>query len=153
MNREHTVRVRQIAAAVKKYHQSSTPFRIYHGSTNTTRTLNFRKDSTVDVSQLGHILSINTKRQVAVVEANVPMDQLVKATLPLGLVPPVVMEFPGITVGGGIQGGAGESSSFKWGCFNRIVNWYEMVLASGEVVRASPAEKKDLCDPHLPTRC
>ena len=72
------------------------------------------------------------------------MDQLVKATLKFGLIPPVVMEFPGITVGGGIQGGAGESSSFKWGLFNNCFLNYEVVLGNGEIVRASEKENSDL---------
>ncbi|HEV2412606.1 MAG TPA: FAD-binding protein [Candidatus Saccharimonadales bacterium] len=144
MNREHTARVRKIASIIRRYHHQNVPFRVYHGSTNTTRTLRFDKQATVDVSQLNHILSINKKRQVVVVEANVSMDRLVEATLQEDMIPPVVMEFPGITVGGGIQGGAGESSSFEWGCFNRIVNWYEMILANGEIVRVSPEEKRDL---------
>jgi len=54
------------------------------------------------------------------------------------------MEFPGITVGGGFAGTAGESSSFRYGFFDRTVNWIEMVLADGEVVRASGTEREDL---------
>lgn len=98
----------------------------------------------VDVSQLKRILNIDVEAMTALVEPNVPMDKLVAATLKYGLVPPVVMEFPGITVGGGLQGGAGESSSFKWGCFNRTLNWYELVLADGKVITASPSENADL---------
>ncbi len=64
------------------------------------------------------------------------MDALVSATLPHGLVPPVVMEFPGITAGGGFAGTAGESSSFKAGFFEDTVARVEMVLADGEVVEA-----------------
>lgn len=47
------------------------------------------------------------------------------------------MEFPGITVGGGFSGTYGESSSFRYGFFNRTVNWIEMVLSNGELVTAS----------------
>jgi FAD/FMN-containing dehydrogenase len=54
------------------------------------------------------------------------------------------MEFPGITVGGGFAGTAGESSGFKYGFFDCIVNWIEMVLPNGEVVRASRTEREDL---------
>jgi FAD/FMN-containing dehydrogenase len=54
------------------------------------------------------------------------------------------MEFPGITVGGGLQGGAGESSSFKWGGFNQILNWFDVVLANGQAVRASANQNADL---------
>ncbi|KAH9207721.1 hypothetical protein DL95DRAFT_395774 [Leptodontidium sp. 2 PMI_412] len=72
------------------------------------------------------------------------MNRLVQATLKHGLVPPVVMEFPGITVGGGYAGTSGESSSFKHGFFNKTVNWVDIVLADGEVVKASPTERWDL---------
>lgn len=54
------------------------------------------------------------------------------------------MEFPGITVGGGYSGTSGESSSFKHGFFDRTVNWVEMVLADGEVVRLNKDEREDL---------
>lgn len=72
------------------------------------------------------------------------MDLLVDATLPYGLIPPVVPEFPGITVGGGFAGTAGESSSFKYGFLDRSVNWVEVVLADGKVVVASEKENADL---------
>ncbi|GME45923.1 FAD linked oxidase [Neofusicoccum parvum] len=61
-----------------------------------------------------------------------------------GLVPPVVMEFPGITVGGGYSGTSGESSSFKYGFFDRTINWVEMVLANGDVVKCSRTQNADL---------
>ncbi|KAK3059845.1 hypothetical protein LTS18_009928, partial [Coniosporium uncinatum] len=61
-----------------------------------------------------------------------------------GLVPPVVMEFPGITVGGGFAGTAGESSSFKYGLFDGTVNRIEVVLSDGEIVQASDSERSDL---------
>lgn len=72
------------------------------------------------------------------------MDALVSATMKHGLIPPVVMEFPGITVGGGYSGTSGESSSFKHGFFNETLNWVELVLGNGDVVRASRTEHADL---------
>lgn len=75
---------------------------------------------------------------------NVPMDKLVEATLEHGLIPPVIMEFPGITVGGGYAGSAGESSSFKYGYFDQTINSVEMILANGEVVNASKTTHPDL---------
>ena len=72
------------------------------------------------------------------------MDELVETTLRYGLVPPVVMEFPGITVGGGFADQAGESSSFRHGLFDRTVTWLEIVLANSEVVTASKENKADL---------
>lgn len=133
-----------IASQVRKFSDLQQPYRIYHGSTNSTREYTFNRDQTVDTSKLDHVLYVDTARKTALVEPNVPMDGLVQATLRYGLVPPVVMEFPGITVGGGFAGTSGESSSFKWGFFDSIVNWVVIVLPDGSVVRASRSEMPDL---------
>ena len=146
MEETHKQQVEAIADKVADYYGRKQPFRIYHGTTNTTRIMSFKRDEMIDVGMLGKVLSVDYVKQTAIVEPNLPMDKLVKAMLKYGLIPPVVMEFPGITVGGGIQGAGGESSSFRWGCFNRIFNWYEMVLANGEIIRASPKEHADLFD-------
>jgi Delta24-sterol reductase len=138
----HQEAVAKIAAAVKRFFDRKEPYRIFHGSTNSTRPL--RYDRVVDISALSHVLDVNTARRTALVEPNVPMDKLVESTLKHGLVPPVVMEFPGITTGGGYAGTAGESSSFKHGFFDETINSVEMVLATGEVVNASMNERTDL---------
>lgn len=144
MPTKHDQLTADLADQIRDYYDRKQPFHIYHGSTNSTRILSFKRSEMVDVSQLNQVLEINLETQTALVEPNVPMDTLVATTLEHGLIPPVVMEFPGITVGGGIQGGAGESSSFKYGCFNQICNRYEMILANGEVVEASRNQRADL---------
>lgn len=103
-----------------------------------------QRDRVIDTSNLNHVLDIDLEKSVAWVEPNVPMDRLVEATLPYGLVPPVVMEFPGITTGGGFAGTSGESSSFRHGFFDRTINSIEMVLPNGKVVTASSLERRDL---------
>lgn len=89
-------------------------------------------------------MNVDIEAKTIIVEPNVPMDRLVEATLKYGLIPPVVMEFPGITVGGGYSGTSGESSSFKHGYFDQTINWVEIVLATGEIVRCSRTERPDL---------
>ncbi|PBP28549.1 FAD binding domain protein [Diplocarpon rosae] len=140
----HDKAVAHIAAAVSGFHARKEAFRIYHGSTNSTRKSQYQRDRMVDTSGLTNVLKVDTKSMTALVEPNVPMDALVEATLQHGLLPPVVMEFPGITVGGGFAGTAGESSSFRYGFFDRTINWIEMVLANGETVKASATENSDL---------
>ncbi|KAK4614610.1 Delta(24)-sterol reductase [Fulvia fulva] len=134
----HTKAVGSIASRVRGFHNTSSPFRIYHGSTNSTRKSPRRHDNIVDISHLNRVLAIDVLKKIAFVEPNVPMDQLAAATLKMGLVPPVVMEFPGITAGGGFAGTSGESSSFKHGLFDRTVQAVEIVLGNGEVTMASP---------------
>jgi len=136
----HDEEVARISAAVTAFYDAKQPFRIFHGSTNSTRPAH--NSSTVDISGLSIILGIDRGRLAATVEPNVLMDKLVRATLEHGLIPPVVVEFPGITVGGGFAGSAGESSSFTHGYFDQTVRSVEMVLATGEIVMAP--EKKNV---------
>lgn len=142
--KSHDQKVKEIRRQVKSFYIQGKKIKIYHGSTNSTRKQVFKKGEIVDISDLNQILKIDKKGKYAVVEPNIPMDKLVSETLKHGLVPPVVMEFPGITVGGGIQGGAGESSSFKYGMFNESFEEYEIVLGNGEIITASKKKNADL---------
>ncbi|KAK7541985.1 FAD binding domain protein [Phyllosticta citribraziliensis] len=141
---EHKQAAAAVAAQVADFHKRKETFRIYHGSTNSTRIVEFDPDKMIDMSAFNHVLEVDADRRVAVVQANVPMDTLVEATLQVGLIPPVVMEFPGITVGGGYMGVAGESSSWKYGFFDRTVNWVDVILMTGERRRASATQNADL---------
>jgi Delta24-sterol reductase len=106
--KEHTHDVSNIQAQMRDSFARGQKVKIYHGSTNSTRAQKFEKDKFVDVSRLNRIIEINATEKYCLVEPNVPMDKLVEATLPHRLVPPVVMEFPGITVGGDSRWGRGE---------------------------------------------
>jgi hypothetical protein len=72
------------------------------------------------------------------------MDALADSTLNHGLIAPVITEFPGITIGGAVMGGAGESSSFKYGCVSEICLEYEIILGDGTKVLASAQQNQDL---------
>ncbi|KAM0717384.1 hypothetical protein Q7P37_007236 [Cladosporium fusiforme] len=145
---EHNAEVEKVAASVRSFHERGEKFRIFHGSTNSTRKSAMGRDAskTVDTSRLNRVLFVSkdVDNPYALVQPNVPMDRLVEETLKHGLVPPVVMEFPGITVGGGYAGTSGESSSFKHGFFNQTLEQVEMVLATGEVITCSENERQDL---------
>lgn len=143
MNR-HNAAVRKIARQVEEFYDQSRQFRIYHGSTNTTRKATRSSTSSIDIVGLNRVLDVRADLMSALVEPNVPMDALVTETLKHGLIPPVVMEFPGITAGGAFAGTGGESSSFRWGTFDRTVQRVEIILGNGDIVRASDAESSDL---------
>jgi Delta24-sterol reductase len=143
----HAKLVSEVSARVRAFHNSGTPFRIYHGSTNSTRTIVREAATSIDISAMKNILLVDKKRRIASVEPNVPMDALVNATLAYGLVPPVVPEFPGITAGGGFSGSAGESSSFDYGFLDATVDRVEVVLGDGTIREASQNgsdDEKDL---------
>ena len=134
----HVNAVARIAEMAARFYEARKPFRIYHGSTNSTRPHHFNPEEMIDTSMLNDILHIDTQALRVLVEPNVSMDKLVARTLQDGLLPPVVMEFPGITVGGGFSGTGGESSSFKYGLFEQTVASVEIVVPTGEIITASP---------------
>jgi hypothetical protein len=133
----HQEKVERIVRDVKDFYKRKKPFRIFHGSTNSTRIQQFRRADTIDASDLDEVLKIDGEKQIVTVEPNVPMDKLARATLRRGLVPKVVMEFPGITSGGGLAGVAGESSSFRHGVFGPICDNIEIITPDGVVRTAS----------------
>lgn len=75
--------------------------------------------------------------------ARVSMEALVDALLPQGLIPQVVPEFKGITVGGAINGAAIESTSGLYGQFNDTCLSYTLWTGS-EKLQVSPHEHPDL---------
>ncbi|EKJ69580.1 hypothetical protein FPSE_10291 [Fusarium pseudograminearum CS3096] len=140
----HDKIVEDVSMRIRDLHKIGQPYRISHGSSSSTRPRHSPSTNVIDISMLSQVISVDTEKKTCLVEPNVPMDRLVEATMPYGLIPPVVMEFPGITAGGGYSGTSGESSSFRHGFFNETINFVEMILGNGDVVRASPEEREDL---------
>jgi Delta24-sterol reductase len=98
-----------------------------------------------DISRnFDHMLRNGDIAGVADVQCMCDMEVLVDALLPLGMIPAVVPEFKGITIGGSIQGLAAESTSFKYGFVHDTVLGFELLLPSGEVKWCSRNENRDL---------
>ncbi|KAF1947318.1 FAD-binding domain-containing protein [Clathrospora elynae] len=140
----HVSTVAALASQVAQFSALKTPFRIYHGSTLSTRQSSRQRNHIIDVSSLNHVLQIRKAEKTVLVEPNVPMDKLVEATMAQGLLPKVVMELPNITVGGGFAGTSGESSSYKFGLFDRTIKGIELILGNGDIVWASADQHRDL---------
>ncbi|MGI8420436.1 MAG: FAD-binding protein [Candidatus Levyibacteriota bacterium] len=143
---EHNKKVDIIVSQLKSYHKSkeNKKIRFTHGSTNSTRVQDKSNFHLIDISSLNQVIKIDNVKNIAMVEPNLPMDKLVTLCLQKGLLPKVVMEFPGITCGGGINGAALEASSFKFGQFNDTCVEYEVVLGSGEVRTVNRKKQADL---------
>lgn len=92
----------------------------------------------IDITHLNHILTINTKRRTCTAEPGVTFAELIKATLAKGLIPAVVPELEGITVGGAVAGCSVESMSYKYGGFHDTCLEYELITGQGEVLLCSP---------------
>ncbi|MGK5594283.1 MAG: FAD-binding oxidoreductase [Parachlamydiaceae bacterium] len=96
------------------------------------------------VRSLKRVLQVDIGKRIVWVEPRVTMEELVRSTLHYGLIPEVVPEFKGITVGGAISGAALESSSHRFGQFNDTCLEYEILTGDGNVLWASALEHPEL---------
>lgn len=143
---QHKAAVTRIQQQVKTFHDSKTPFRIYHGSTSSTRPLQFRRGAIVDTSDMDRLFPVDLEAMTVQAEPKVPMDVLAAHCLAKGVVPKIVMEFKGITVGGGYSGFSGESSMYRYGLFNNTISQIEIVLGDGTLQTASRTHNSDLLE-------
>ena len=146
MAADHREAVARIQERVKYFHEQKKPFRVYHGSTSSTRPLAFKRDAIVDTSAMDRLFPVDLKSMTVQAEPKVPMDALAAHCLPHGVVPKIVMEFKGITVGGGYSGFSGESSMYRYGLFNNTVSHIEIVLGDGTLETATRTRNADLLE-------
>lgn len=143
---EHQAAVKRIQEQVKFFHDNKKHFRVYHGSTSSTRPLSFKRDSIVNTSDMDRLFPVNLETMTVQAEPKVPMDALAAHTLKHGVIPKIVMEFKGITVGGGYSGFSGESSMYRYGLFNNTISDIEIVLGDGTLETASRSHNADLLE-------
>ncbi|MFT3660400.1 MAG: FAD-binding oxidoreductase [Gordonia sp. (in: high G+C Gram-positive bacteria)] len=99
----------------------------------------------LDVSGLDRVISIDPENATAQVAGMCTYEDLVDATLPHGLVPPVVPQLKTITLGGAVTGLGIESTSFRNGLPHESVREMEVLTGAGELVVARPdGEHADL---------
>lgn len=99
----------------------------------------------VDLSDLADVVEVDLERMVVSMEPYVTMGYLTATLLDMGVCVPIVPEYDDLTVGGLVCGYGIEGSSHKYGLFYDEVLSMEVVLASGEVVKATrDNEYKDL---------
>src|ERR1044072_1400669 len=141
---DHRAAVERIRLQVEKFHKEKKHFRVYHGSTSSTRPMQFTKDAIVDTSDMHRLFPVDKGTKTVKAEPNVPMDALAAHCIAAGYVPKIVMEFKGITCGGGFAGMSGESNMYKYGLFQNTVSEIEIVLGDGTVEIANREKNADL---------
>lgn len=97
-----------------------------------------RRAAPIDISSLRRILEIDVAGRRCVAEPGVTFAELARETLAHGLLPAVVPELEGITLGGAVSGCAIESTSHRVGGFHDTCLEYEILSASGERITCSP---------------
>ena len=145
----HRLKVEAIARQVRERIGKNEPVHISKGGVRHVvplpGDLRYRSQS-IDISSLDEILEIDPERRLCTAEPGVPFSRLVPATLAHGLLPTVVPELEGITVGGAIAGGSVESMSFRYGGLHDSCVEYEIIGGSGEIVTCSPTQEPLLFD-------
>ena len=85
--------------------------------------------------RMQRIVEIDVLNQVAVVQPGVTLAQLEEATLPHGLMYPILPGEISGSLGGNVATNAGGMQAIKYGVTRHNVLGLELVLASGEIVR------------------
>ena len=93
-----------------------------------------------DIQGLDKIVTIDVLSHAARVEANMTMEALVQATLPLGYLPSVVANDRSATVADAFASLTSASSSFRFSTFDCTVTEIEVVLGDGQLVYARPGD-------------
>lgn len=100
--------------------------------------------SHLDLNSMSEILELNQERKTIKVEPRVVIRTLTSFLYHYHLLLPVVPEFANITVAGAIMGAAIESSSFRFGQLSDQLLEAELLLATGEIVIATPEKYREL---------
>ncbi|PIR20920.1 MAG: FAD-linked oxidase [Deltaproteobacteria bacterium CG11_big_fil_rev_8_21_14_0_20_47_16] len=95
------------------------------------------KGMPIDISTLKNVLRVDVKSRTCTAEPGVTFAELVKITMAHGLIPAVVPELEGITIGGAVAGCSVESMSYKYGGFHDTCLEYEVITGEGKILRCS----------------
>src|SRR5436309_3140022 len=97
--RLHRRVVEQLQKHIQKNHQDNKPLSLLvkKGYSNTTRSKSYKKRcAPLPCGAFNKILSVDVEKRRVRTQPRTTMEDLIKATLPYGLIPPVVPEFKGI---------------------------------------------------------
>lgn len=145
----HEEKVRAIAEQVRARAQAGAPGHIAKGGVPHVVPLpgdTRRKGRPIDISNLDQVLDIDPVRRRCVVEAGVAFERLVPRTMAHGLLPAVVPELKGITVGGAVAGCSVEAMSYRVGGLHDTCLEYEVVTGDGRVLTVSRGREPFLFD-------
>lgn len=111
--------------------------RLSKKTSNLFRGRNHPNGPGLDVSGLTGVLAIDAEQKTADVGGMCTYEDLVAATLPLGLSPLVIPQLKTITVGGAVTGLGIESASFRNGLVHESVLELDILTGAGDVVTAT----------------
>ncbi|MDQ2728467.1 MAG: FAD-binding oxidoreductase [Actinomycetota bacterium] len=121
------------------------PVRLAKKTSNLFRSRARSSTPGLHVAAFDGVIAIDAAARTADVGGMTTYEHLVDATLPFGLMPPVVPQLKTITLGGAVSGLGIESSSFRNGLVHESVLEMDILTGEGSVVTARPDnEHRDL---------
>lgn len=121
--------------------QMDQPIRLKKKTSNLFRHRQKKSANWLDLNQFNRVISIDPVTLVAEVEGLTTYEDFVTESLKFNCLPAIVPELKSITVGGAIAGLGAESSSFKYGWVHETATELEILLATGEVITATPTNE------------
>jgi cytokinin dehydrogenase len=100
----------------------------------------------LDLTSLDRVLGIDAAAPAADCQAGVKWETLVGQTIPRGLVPPVLTNNLGVTIGGTLSVAGLGVASFRYGAQGDNVAEIEAVTGAGDIVVCSPAANREVFD-------
>jgi decaprenylphospho-beta-D-ribofuranose 2-oxidase len=97
----------------------------------------------LDLTEWDTILDVDTRAPSVRVQSGISLDRLLRALLPLGLWLPVVPGTRQVTVGGAIAADVHGKNHHADGSFGNHVTGLDILLASGDIVTATPEGDND----------
>ena len=117
------------------------PVRLAKSTTNLFRSRAPSATPGLDVSGLTGVLSVDPVALTAEVQGMCTYEDLVAATLPLGVIPLVVPQLRTITLGGAVSGLGIEATSFRHGLPHESVLEMDVFTGAGVVVTVRPGDE------------
>lgn len=135
-----------VTSLEKRFKRHPGNISLYKETSNLFRTSPQKEsDRHIDLRSFNKVIHVDRDHLIAEVEGMTTYEDLVHETLNYGCLPTVVPELKSITIGGALAGLGIESSSFQYGLVHETIKEIEILLSSGQVVKATPEnEYQDL---------
>ncbi len=96
------------------------------------------------LKNFNHFLNFDAEKGVLTIQSGVILEEIINIILPKGWFLKVNPGTKLITIGGAIASDVHGKNHHIEGCFSECVNWFTLLLPSGEIVKCSKLENREL---------
>lgn len=103
-----------------------------------------QRNATIDMRGFARMLAFDSECGQLVAEAGVLLADVIATFLPRGWFPPVTPGTKFVTLGGMVAADVHGKNHHRDGTFGRFVDWIDLMIEDGTVIRCSPQENAEL---------